>query len=103
MKDLNTSNFYILADLNDLEGIEVEYITLPGWKTSLANIRKYDDLPENAKKYVKNIEDHVKVPGNVHSSIILKTIHSPFFIYLLVNFMTFPNNVQLCARRVGSY
>lgn len=53
----------LLANLSDLEGIEVKYITLPGWKTSLASIRKYDDLPENAKKYVKHIEDYVKVPG----------------------------------------
>lgn len=50
------------ADLADLEKIEVVYETLPGWKTSLCNIRKYDDLPENAKLYIKKIEEHCGVP-----------------------------------------
>ncbi|XP_057315153.1 adenylosuccinate synthetase-like [Hydractinia symbiolongicarpus] len=50
------------AHLPDLEKVEVEYMTLPGWKQSLKDIRKYDDLPENAKKYLKLIEEHVGVP-----------------------------------------
>jgi len=49
------------ANLDSLEHIDVEYITLPGWKQSLADIRKFEDLPENAKLYIKTIEDYVGV------------------------------------------
>jgi adenylosuccinate synthase len=38
------------VDLKAFEELECEYITLPGWNTSLKGIRKYDDLPENTKK-----------------------------------------------------
>jgi adenylosuccinate synthase len=41
----------------------VEYITLPGWKTNIADIRDYEKLPHNAKKYIEMIEEKVQVPG----------------------------------------
>jgi hypothetical protein len=41
----------------------VEYITLPGWQTSIADIRDYEKLPHNAKKYIEMIEEKVQVPG----------------------------------------
>jgi adenylosuccinate synthase len=44
--------------LKAFEELECEYITLPGWNTSLKGIRKYDDLPENTKKYLKYIEEN---------------------------------------------
>jgi adenylosuccinate synthase len=46
------------VDLKAFEELECEYITLPGWNTSLKGIRKYDDLPENTKKYLKYIEEN---------------------------------------------
>ncbi|KAK4501082.1 hypothetical protein PRZ48_006888 [Zasmidium cellare] len=60
------------ADLSVLENIEVKYETLPGWKANTVGMRKWDDLPENARKYIKFIEDYVGVrikyigtgPGN---------------------------------------
>ena len=33
------------------------YETLPGWKTSTYGIREYEKLPENAKKYLKRLEE----------------------------------------------
>jgi len=50
------------ADLDVLEKVEVEYVTLPGWKSSIEQIRSYDALPENCKKYVEFIEESLKVP-----------------------------------------
>lgn len=50
------------ANLDDLEKVEVVYETMPGWKTSLCNIRSYQELPENAKLYVKKIEELCGVP-----------------------------------------
>jgi hypothetical protein len=41
----------------------VEYITLPGWQTDIADVRDYEKLPHNAKKYIEMIEEKVQVPG----------------------------------------
>ncbi|MBC3889246.1 adenylosuccinate synthase [Acetobacterium paludosum] len=43
----------------DLERVEPIYITLPGWLSDTSKIRRIEDLPENAKKYIKTIEDLV--------------------------------------------
>lgn len=50
------------ADLDVLSKVEVAYISLPGWKTSISNIRKYEDLPDNCRAYVETIEERVGVP-----------------------------------------
>jgi adenylosuccinate synthase len=42
---------------------QVEYITLPGWQTSIEDVRDYEKLPHNAKKYIQMIEENVQVPG----------------------------------------
>ena len=52
------------ANLDTLETVEVVYKTMPGWKESLSNVRNYNDLPGNAKTYIKFIEDYLDVPGN---------------------------------------
>ncbi len=52
----------ILADLEILSRVEVEYVTLPGWKTSITQARTYDALPENCKKYVEFIESRLSIP-----------------------------------------
>ncbi|KAI8887027.1 Adenylosuccinate synthetase [Backusella circina FSU 941] len=50
------------ADLSVLEKVEVEYVDLPGWMTDISKITKYEDLPENAKKYIEFIEKETGVP-----------------------------------------
>ncbi|KAK7062566.1 Adenylosuccinate synthase [Paramarasmius palmivorus] len=50
------------ASLELLEQVNVEYVTLPGWKTSITAVTKYEDLPENCKKYVEYIEKFLDVP-----------------------------------------
>jgi adenylosuccinate synthase len=45
----------------------VQYETLPGWETDISSITKFEDLPENCRKYVKFIEDFVGVPVQVGS------------------------------------
>lgn len=37
-------------------------MVLPGWKTSIASMRAYDELPENCKQYITFIEQFLKVP-----------------------------------------
>lgn len=36
--------------------------TLPGWNSDISGIRNYDDLPENCKHYVDEIERMINVP-----------------------------------------
>lgn len=38
------------------------YETLPGWKVSTKKCKTFDDLPENAKDYIKRIEVLLNVP-----------------------------------------
>ena len=47
--------------------LEPIYETMEGWKTSLSNIRKYEDLPENAKKYIARVEDLIGAPIGIIS------------------------------------
>lgn len=35
---------------------------LPGWKCDIGGIKNYDELPENAKKYIEFAEKHIGVP-----------------------------------------
>uniref|UniRef100_A0A673J0I0 Adenylosuccinate synthetase n=1 Tax=Sinocyclocheilus rhinocerous TaxID=307959 RepID=A0A673J0I0_9TELE len=51
------------ANQEVLQKVEVQYETLPGWKTDTSAARIFDELPENAQKYVCYIEDHLGVPG----------------------------------------
>ncbi|MBP3678063.1 MAG: adenylosuccinate synthase [Agathobacter sp.] len=35
---------------------------LPGWKCDIRGIREYDKLPENCRKYIEFIEEHIEYP-----------------------------------------
>jgi len=50
------------ADLELLAKVEVEYVTLSGWESSIEKVTSYDGLPENCRKYVEFVEDVMKVP-----------------------------------------
>jgi adenylosuccinate synthase len=41
---------------------EPEYDELPGWKSDITGIRKFEDLPTEARDYVRYIENKVGVP-----------------------------------------
>ncbi|MDD3415080.1 MAG: adenylosuccinate synthase [Lachnospiraceae bacterium] len=36
--------------------------TLPGWKCDIRGIKKYEDLPENCRKYIEFVEKHIEHP-----------------------------------------
>ncbi|MCI8326889.1 MAG: adenylosuccinate synthase [Lachnospiraceae bacterium] len=38
------------------------YEILPGWKSDIRGIKKYEDLPENCRKYVEFVERHIGYP-----------------------------------------
>ncbi len=56
------------AALEILKAAEPEYRTLPGWRSSTAGIREFDDLPQAARDYVAVIEEEVGVPVVVIST-----------------------------------
>lgn len=54
-----TENFPLYAGLVKAKPV---YETLPGWEEDLTQVRSYDELPENAKKYIARIEELCDVP-----------------------------------------
>ena len=48
--------------LRMLEECEAVYEMLPGWKQSTADVRDYENLPENAKRYIAFVADSLNVP-----------------------------------------
>ena len=47
---------------NKLKKAKPIYETLPGWKSDIRGIRKYEDLPENCRKYIEFIEEKIGFP-----------------------------------------
>ena len=43
------------------------YESLEGWKAEIENVRNYEDLPVQAKDYIRRIEDLIGVPANIVS------------------------------------
>uniref|UniRef100_A0A0A9YRM5 Adenylosuccinate synthetase n=1 Tax=Lygus hesperus TaxID=30085 RepID=A0A0A9YRM5_LYGHE len=52
---------YFPASASELEQVEVQYLTLPGWNQVTHNCRSFDDLPELAKLFVMKIQELVNV------------------------------------------
>lgn len=48
---------YFPASLEDLAKCEPVYEEFDGWDDSVANARNYDEIPENAKKYLERIAE----------------------------------------------
>ncbi len=44
------------------------YETLQGWKSEIRGIKKYEDLPENCRKYIEFIEKELEVPVKMVSN-----------------------------------
>ncbi len=42
---------------HEYEGITPVYETMPGWKESTFGVTSWDDLPKNAKNYIKRLEE----------------------------------------------
>ncbi|VAW92845.1 Adenylosuccinate synthetase [hydrothermal vent metagenome] len=45
-----------------------KYIEMPGWTETTVGIQNYDDLPANARAYIKKIEEVVGVPVDIIST-----------------------------------
>ena len=62
------------------DGLSVEYITMPGWKTSIANCRSYDELPVNCKNYILKAQELLGESFiNILNTVTLLNIFRPAF------------------------
>ena len=53
---------YFPSDVDDLARVKPIYETLPGWSEDITGVRNYEDLPENAKKYLDRLSEVVGKP-----------------------------------------
>lgn len=54
-----TTDFPVTAKLEKAKPV---LKTLPGWKCDIRGIKKYEELPENCRKYVEYIEEQIGYP-----------------------------------------
>ena len=55
------------ADLELFAKMKPVYKTLPGWSEKTSEIKNFDDLPENAKAYIRFIEEFLDLPVSIVS------------------------------------
>ena len=51
---------YLPAAVDDQLKVKPIYKTFKGWKTSTKGIKNFKDLPENAKKYIHELEQFIE-------------------------------------------
>ena len=54
-----TTDFPTTASLKKAKPV---YEILPGWKSNIRGIKKYEDLPENCRNYIEFVERHIGYP-----------------------------------------
>jgi adenylosuccinate synthase len=53
---------YFPSHAADQEAVEPVYETMPGWSESTAGARSWADLPAQAIKYIRRIEELIRCP-----------------------------------------
>ncbi|CAN5870000.1 adenylosuccinate synthase [soil metagenome] len=56
------------GDFAQLSSCEPVYETLPGWSRPARGVRRFDDLPDEAKAYIARIEEITGVPASIVST-----------------------------------
>jgi adenylosuccinate synthase len=67
-KGLNTDSVACLTNEDEYGSIEPVYESLPGWSESTFGARTLEDLPENARSYIKFIEEQIGAPVDIIST-----------------------------------
>ncbi len=60
-----TKEFPVTYKLNEAKPVLKK---MPGWKTDIRGIRKYEELPENCRKYIEFIEKEIGYPITIISN-----------------------------------
>lgn len=55
------------STISKLSRCKPVYVELPGWKEDISGMTSYEELPDNAKNYIKKIEEITEVPVGVVS------------------------------------
>jgi len=50
------------GDLETLSRCQPVYLEMPGWMTSISEVRRYEDLPRQARNYVARLEEAINCP-----------------------------------------
>ncbi len=68
---------YFPSSIAALEKCQPVYEEMPGWQTSTANIREYEQLPRRARQYIAKLEELIACPVSLISvgSAREETIH----------------------------
>jgi adenylosuccinate synthase len=56
------------SDIGQLATCTPVYETLPGWSSPTRGIRRFDDLPENARRYIARLEALTGIPAAIVST-----------------------------------
>jgi len=56
------------SDVGQLAACTPVYESMPGWTTPTAGVRRFEDLPENAKRYIARLEEVSGVPAAIIST-----------------------------------
>ena len=51
---------YVPSSIKELEKVKPVFLSMKGWTEDITNVKSFDDLPENAKAYVRKIEELTK-------------------------------------------
>lgn len=55
------------SNIKEAEAVTPVYESLKGWKDEIDTVREYDELPVQARDYIKRIEEFLEVPANIVS------------------------------------
>ena len=60
------------STIEQLDRVVPVYETLPGWRESIAQCKSYEELPENAQRYVSRIEEvcNCFLPHTAHNRLV---------------------------------
>ena len=66
--DLNGEEIdYIPAEIEDFQACKPHYIMMPGWTEDITGVKSFEELPENAKRYLNKLTELVGVPLGIFS------------------------------------
>jgi adenylosuccinate synthase len=67
-KGISEDSMTCLTNFEVYDTLEPVYEELPGWKESTFGAKSLDDLPENARNYIRFIEEKIEAPVDIIST-----------------------------------
>ncbi len=67
-KGISEDSMSCLTNFDIYDTLEPVYEELPGWSESTYGAKSLDDLPENARNYIRFIEEKIEAPVDMIST-----------------------------------